>query len=51
MGTLTYESGISKAWEAWAAAGFVCGLNGWFVIHRASVALKSLFPKEPPDEK
>jgi hypothetical protein len=49
IGTLTHESPIVRAWEAWAAAGFVCGLNGWFVIHRASAALRSLFPKDPTD--
>ena len=32
----------ARTWQAWAAAGFVCGLNGWFLIHRASTILKSL---------
>lgn len=46
---LTHDSVIVRAWEAWAAAGFICGLNGWFVIHRASSALKALLPKDPTD--
>ena len=49
IGTLTHESVVVKAWEAWAAAGFVCGLNGWFVIHRASSALRKMLPKDPTD--
>jgi hypothetical protein len=49
LGTLTHESAIVRAWEAWAFAGFVCGLNGWLVIHRASAALKSLLSKDSPE--
>lgn len=45
IGTITDESAVVRAWEAWAFAGFVCGLNGWLVIHRASSALKSLLSK------
>ena len=32
----------ARTWHAWAAAGFVCGLNGWWLIHRASGLLKSI---------
>lgn len=32
----------ARTWQAWAAAGFVCGLNGWWLIHRGSSVLKSL---------
>lgn len=32
----------TRTWQAWAAAGFVCGLNGWWLIHRASGILKSI---------
>jgi hypothetical protein len=49
LGTLTHESMIVKAWEAWAFAGFVCGLNGWLVIHSASAALKNWLTKTTPD--
>ena len=49
IGTLTHESVIAKAWEAWAAAGFVCGLNGWLVIHSASATLKGWLTKNTPD--
>jgi hypothetical protein len=30
----------TRTWQAWAAAGFLFGLNGWFLIHRASTLLK-----------
>jgi hypothetical protein len=49
LGTLTHESVIVKAWEAWAFAGFVCGLNGWLVIHSASAALKAWLTKTTPE--
>ena len=49
LGTLTHESVIVKAWEAWAAAGFVCGLNGWLVIHSASATLKGWLTKNTKD--
>jgi hypothetical protein len=32
----------TRTWQAWAAAGFVCGLNGWWLIHRGSALLKSI---------
>lgn len=31
----------ARTWQAWAAAGFISGLNGWWLIHRASALLKS----------
>lgn len=31
----------SRTWHAWAAAGFLCGMNGWWIIHRATGLLKS----------
>jgi hypothetical protein len=49
LGTLTHESVIVRAWEAWAAAGFVCGLNGWLVIHSASATLKGWLTKNTTD--
>ncbi len=49
LGTLTHESVIARAWEAWAAAGFVCGLNGWLVIHAASATLKGWLTKNTTD--
>jgi hypothetical protein len=50
-GWVSQESPLLRAWEVWAAAGFLLGMNGWWMIHRASALLKSLFPKDPPDEK
>jgi predicted membrane protein len=49
LGTLTAESVIVKAWEVWAFAGFICGLNGWLVIHAASSALKGWLTKNNTD--
>ena len=49
LGTMTHESVLVKAWEAWAAAGFICGLNGWLVIHAASSTLKNWLTKNTPD--
>jgi hypothetical protein len=49
LGTLTHESVIVKAWEVWAFAGFVCGLNGWLVIHAASATLKNWLTKNTTD--
>lgn len=49
LGTMTHESVLVKAWEAWAAAGFICGLNGWLVIHAASAALRNWLTKNTPD--
>jgi predicted membrane protein len=31
----------AKTWQAWAAAGFLSGLNGWLIINRTSAVLKS----------
>lgn len=45
-GWLTAEAPLVRAWEAWAAAGFLLGMNGWWLIHRATAALKSLLPQE-----
>lgn len=50
-GWVSADAPLARAWEAWAAAGFILGMNGWWLIHRASALLKSLFPKDPPDEK
>lgn len=49
LGTMTHESAIVKAWEVWAFAGFICGLNGWLVIHAASAALKGWLTKNTTD--
>lgn len=31
----------SRTWHAWSAAGFVCGMNGWWIIHRATGLMKA----------
>lgn len=31
----------SRTWHAWSAAGFVCGMNGWWLIHRATGLMKA----------
>lgn len=31
----------SRTWHAWSAAGFVCGMNGWWLIHRATGFMKA----------
>jgi hypothetical protein len=42
MGWISPEEHLwTRAWQTWAAAGFICGLNGWFLIHQASSYLKS----------
>lgn len=49
IGTLTHDSALVKAWEVWAFAGFICGLNGWLVISRITAALKKFLPPAPTD--
>ena len=44
-GWVTTENPLVRAWEAWAAAGFLLGMNGWWLIHQSTALLKSLFPK------
>jgi hypothetical protein len=31
----------ARTWHAWSAAGFVCGMNGWWIIHRATGLMKA----------
>jgi hypothetical protein len=44
-GFVTTENPLVRAWEAWAAAGFMLGMNGWWLIHKATAFIKSIFPK------
>jgi predicted membrane protein len=44
-GWITAEAHIVRAWEAWAAAGFMLGMNGWWLIHKVTAIIKSMFPK------
>jgi hypothetical protein len=34
----------AHTWQAWAAAGFVAGMNGWWLIHHATAVLKDWIP-------
>lgn len=45
-GWLTAESPLVRAWEVWAAAGFIAGMNGWWIINRISALLKSFLSKD-----
>lgn len=48
-GWLTADSPLVRAWEVWAAAGFMCGMNGWWIINRISAVIKNLLPKAPAE--
>ncbi len=45
-GWITAENPLVRAWETWAAAGFMLGMNGWWLIHKASALIKGAFPKD-----
>lgn len=34
----------AHTWQAWSAAGFVAGMNGWWLIHHATAVLKDWIP-------
>ncbi len=44
LGTIGQDTSWVHTWQAWAAAGFVFGMNGWWLIHHATAFIKDWLP-------
>ena len=44
LGTIGQDTRWVHTWQAWAAAGFVLGMNGWWLIHHATAFIKDWLP-------